>query len=113
MATEIVVTDEFRVWYEALTAKEQDRVTFYVELLMEAGTSLDFPHSSGVSSKKFPSLRELRIQYAGQPYRVLYAFDPIRQAVLLVGGNKTGKGRWYVEAIHTAERLLEEYLRGL
>ena len=42
-----------------------------------------------------------------------YAFDPFRQAVLLIGGVKTGKGnRWYEEAIRTADRLFGEYLRG-
>ena len=58
-------------------------------------------------------MRELRIQHAGEPYRVLYAFDPIRQAVLLVGGTKTGSGnRWYTQAIRLADRLFAEYLRG-
>jgi hypothetical protein len=43
----------------------------------------------------------------------LYAFDPIRQAILLVGGVKTGKGkRWYEEAIRLADKLFAEYLRG-
>lgn len=46
---------------------------------------LPFPYSSIARSKK---LRELRIQHAGQPHRVLYAFDPKRNAVLLLGGNK-------------------------
>jgi hypothetical protein len=59
-------------------------------------------------------MRELRIQHAGKPYRVLYAFDPVRQAVLLVGGVKAGKGnRWYEEAIRLADRLFDEYLRGV
>jgi hypothetical protein len=57
-------------------------------------------------------MRELRIQHAGKPYRVLYAFDPFRQAILLVGGEKTGKDRWYEAAIRLADRLLEEYLRA-
>jgi len=40
-------------------------------------------------------MRELRVQHAGRPYRVLYAFDPRRVAILLIGGDKTGDDRWY------------------
>jgi hypothetical protein len=57
-------------------------------------------------------MRELRIQHAGEPYRILYAFDPKRQAILLVGGKKTGKDRWYEGAIRLADKLLDEYLHG-
>jgi hypothetical protein len=49
----------------------------------------------------------------GHPYRILYAFDPIRQAILLVGGDKTGDSRWYEKAIRLADKLFSEYLRGL
>lgn len=59
-------------------------------------------------------MRELRIQHAGDPYRILSAFDPTRQAVLLIGGLKAGKGnRWYEQAIRIADRLFDEYLRGV
>jgi hypothetical protein len=57
-------------------------------------------------------MRELRVQHSGRPYRILYAFDPIRQAILLMGGEKTGDDRWYEKAIRLADRLFEQYLRG-
>ena len=56
---------------------------------------LRFPHSSGVKGSKHDHMRELRIQHQGRPYRVLYAFDPRRVAILLIGGDKTGDDRWY------------------
>jgi hypothetical protein len=56
-------------------------------------------------------MRELRIQHGGQPYRVLYAFDPDRAAVLLLGGVKTGNDRWYDEHVPQADRIWREYLR--
>jgi hypothetical protein len=40
-------------------------------------------------------MKELRIQHSGRPYRVLFAFDPRRCAILLIGGDKTGNDRWY------------------
>jgi hypothetical protein len=48
----------------------------------------DFPHSSKVGSSRFPQMRELRTQSAGRPLRTLYAFTPLRSAILLIGGDK-------------------------
>jgi hypothetical protein len=60
------------------------------------------------------AMRELRVQHMGEPYRILCVFDPARQAALLVGSNKIGKGnRWYKGAIRLAEPLYDEYLRGV
>lgn len=92
MATEVIVTDEFKNWYSELSENEQAAVERVVGLLIEHGATLRFPHSSGIHGSKFRWMRELRIQHAGEPYRVLYAFDPIRQAILLVGGIKTAQG---------------------
>jgi hypothetical protein len=112
MATEITVTDQFKGWFEGLNESEQEAVVRVVGLLEERGVNLEFPFSSGIKGSAYAAMRELRIQQGGNPYRVLYAFDPIRQAVLLVGGVKTGKGnRWYEEEIRTADRLFGEYLR--
>jgi len=84
-----------------------------VGLSEERGVNLEFPFSSGIKGSVYAAMRELRIQQGGNPYRVLYAFDPARQAVLLVGGVKTGKGnRWYEDAIRLADRLFGEYLQG-
>jgi hypothetical protein len=49
-------------------------------------------------------MRELRIQHEGRPYRVLYAFDPRRSAILLIGGDKTRSDRWYEEFVPAADR---------
>ena len=58
-------------------------------------------------------MRELRIQHQGRPYRVLYAFDPNRAAVLLIGGDKTGEKRWYEIFVPIADRLGDEHLADL
>ncbi len=55
-------------------------------------------------------MRELRIQHKGEPYRVLYAFDPNRAAILLVGGVKTGEDRWYVKHVPLADKLYDAHL---
>lgn len=59
-------------------------------------------------------MRELRVQHEGRPYRVLYAFDPRRAAILLIGGDKTGLGdRWYVEFVPKADALYDAHLEML
>jgi len=71
------------------------------------------PHSSGVEISRHPHMRELRIQHEGRPYRVLYAFDPRRAAILLIGGVKTGNDRWYEEYVPRADAIYDCHLREL
>ncbi|MGH7649807.1 MAG: type II toxin-antitoxin system RelE/ParE family toxin, partial [Gemmatimonadaceae bacterium] len=68
------------------------------------------PYSSGVVTSRHAHMRELRVQHGGRPYRVLYAFDPRRAAILLVGGDKTGDDRWYERFVPVADRLYDEHL---
>ncbi|MFI4937033.1 MAG: type II toxin-antitoxin system RelE/ParE family toxin [Candidatus Berkiellales bacterium] len=62
---------------------------------------------------KYSHMRELRIQHKGKPYRVLYAFDPNRMAILLLGGSKVGDNRWYKKNIPLAEKLYSKQLKKL
>lgn len=113
MTWEVEYTDEFDDWWSSLGEPEQDDIAATVGLLEEKGPSLPFPHSSGIESSRHNHMRELRIQHAGDPYRVLYAFDPKRSAILLLGGNKTGNDRWYQEHIPIADDLYDDHLRTL
>jgi hypothetical protein len=58
-------------------------------------------------------MRELRVQHQGRPYRVFYAFDPRRAAILLIAGDKTGDGRFYERLTPVADRLYDEHLEEL
>lgn len=58
-------------------------------------------------------MRELRIQHRGRPYRILYAFDPRRTAILLIGGGKTGDDRWYERLTPRADTIYDAYLDEL
>jgi hypothetical protein len=109
MATEVIYTDEFASWFERLSEAEQDRVYVSVGLLEAYGVTLPFPHSSAIEGASF-ALRELRTQVKGDPLRTLYAFDPTRQAVLLIGGDKSGNERFYQRMIPVAERIWSDYL---
>ena len=113
MAWEVEFSDEFGEWWNDLTAAEQQSVDFTVSILQEAGPTLRMPHSSGVETSCHTHMRELRIQHEGRPYRVLYAFDPRRAAMLLIGGDKTGNNRWYEEYVPLADTIYDRHLRGL
>jgi hypothetical protein len=110
MAWDVEYTDEFGEWWDGLTERLQDDIDVVVDLLQERGPSLEFPFSSGVSGSEFSHMRELRVQHKGEPYRILYAFDPVRAAILLIGGCKTGDDRWYEKFIPIADRLYTKHL---
>jgi hypothetical protein len=110
MPWEVEYTDEFEGWWDGLVLAEQESVGALVELLEEQGPALSFPHSSQIAGIKHGKLRELRIQHRGRPYRVLYAFDPRRTALLLLGGDKTGKDRWYEQHVPRADALFRSHL---
>jgi hypothetical protein len=113
MEYEVEYTDEFREWWDGLSAEEQNRISKTVLLLEEEGPQLGDPHSSAIYGSRHPHMRELRIQFQGRPYRILYAFDPRRVAILLIGGDKTGDKRWYVRFIPLADDLYDQHLREI
>ena len=113
MEWDVEHTDEFEDWWNSLGEREQEQVTASVELLAERGPTLPYPHSSGIETSKHDHMRELRVQIGGDPYRVFYAFDPRRTAILLIGGDKTGNDRFYEEYVPVADRLYDVHLEEL
>lgn len=113
MKWDVEYTGEFEEWWDSLSESEQEDVSASIQLLEERGPNLGFPHSSGISGSKHSHMRELRTQHSGKPYRTLYAFDPRRNAILLIGGNKTGDNRWYEKHIVIADRVYDEHLQQL
>lgn len=109
---EVLGTEEFEHWFLDLDDADSMAVARSVGLLEAKGTALGYPYSSAISNSKYP-LRELRIQSGGRPLRVFYAFDPLRQAVLLLGGDKTGDDRFYTRLIPKAEAIWEKYLHDI
>ena len=113
MRWEVEYTDEFGRWWPGLSEEEQVSLAASIQLLEERGPNLGFPHSSGVNSSGHGPMRELRTQHLGRPLRTLYAFDPRRNAILLIGGDKTGDDRWYEVYVPLADRLYDEHLTQL
>ena len=113
MSWDVEYTDEFRAWWDTLTESQQDDVAAAVQLLMDDGPQLRFPHASGVEGSRHSHRREWRVQSGGRPLRMFYAFDPRRIAILLIRGDKTGDERFYDTSIPIADRLYETYVDEL
>lgn len=113
MAWELLYTEEYENWFKTLTKAEQEDVLSVVDLLITEGPHLPRPYADTLKgASKVKNLKELRIQHSGNPYRVFYAFDPERRAILLCGGRKGGARdkRFYDRMIPMAERVFLDHL---
>lgn len=110
---DVEFTGEFFEWWTGVNEDTRTSIAAKVLLLRERGPSLGFPYASGVLTSRHAHLRELRVQSGGRPFRVLHAFDPRRIAVLLVGGDRTGDGRFYEAIVARADRLYDRHLAQL
>lgn len=100
-------------WYESLTETWQDEIDVVTYLLEHYGPAIPRAYSKPAEGSTYSHMLELRIQCQGHPIRILYAFDPKRTAILLIGGDKTGDGRWYKKNIPKADELYKQHLASL
>ncbi len=106
-------SNEFEMWFTNLNEALQDDVLITIGLLEEHGPQLRRPYADTLEGSTLSNLKELRVQHRGEPYRILFAFDPKREALLLIGGNKMGDKRWYKRMIPLAEGIFERHLATL
>jgi hypothetical protein len=105
LSWEIILVPEVHDWYLGLDDLSASLVRDAVELLAERGPALGRPAADRITGSSLHNLKELRPGSAGRTeIRILFIFDPQRQAVLLVAGDKAGDlTRWYRDAIKLAE----------
>lgn len=118
MVYEIERTNEFTEWWDGLSEKEQVEVAKIVGVLAEKGPNLKRPYAGKIEgSKKIPNLKELIIQFEGDPYRVFFMFDQRKFGILLLGAIKTGgkkaQAAWYKARIAEVEPIYEQYVAEL
>jgi hypothetical protein len=112
MAWEVEFTDQFGDWLSGLTEDEQDRVAAAVVVLRDRGPGLGRPFVDTFKGSRHANMKELRPR--GGNLRVLFAFDPRRMAILLIGGDKTNRwNAWYREFIPIADQLYDDHLERL
>ncbi len=109
MSWDVILLKEVETWYFTLDPDAMTAVTGAIDLLELEGPTLGRPTVDKVNGSKFHSMKELRP--AGTSIRILFIFDPRRQAILLLGGDKAGNWKgWYDKNIPIAERRYENWL---
>jgi hypothetical protein len=106
----VLLDPDFESWLYEQEPGVRTSITAHAKLLETCGPALGRPQVDTLKRARLPNLKELRVQYQGNPWRVLFIFDPWRQAILLVGGNKQGNERWYKTAIPLAEKRYKRHL---
>ena len=112
MAWEIEYTDEFEAWWADLTPAEGKSIRAAVEMLEQHGPALGRPFVDTVKGSRYANMKELRPRRGN--IRILFAFNPLRTAILLIGGDKTNRWEaWYEAMIPIADDLYDVHLREL
>lgn len=106
----VLLDPDFAQWLREQESGVRTAITGRARLLAERGPDLSRPYVDTLKGSGLPNLKELRVQYKGDPWRVLFVFDPERRAILLVGGNKQGDKRWYDKMIPIAEQRYQRHL---
>ncbi|GIJ21283.1 hypothetical protein Vlu01_19070 [Micromonospora lutea] len=115
---EVVLHPEVEAWFLGLCRSDPasaDLVAEAIELLAEQGPALGRPLVDRLKGSMFHHMKELRPGSAGSSeIRMIFAFDPAREAVFLVAGDKSGQWQsWYRTAIPLADARFEEHLTRL
>jgi len=105
---EVDLHDDFVTEYRDLSKDVQDELLAHIELLEQFGPQLGRPHADTLNGSHHPNMKELRFSAASGVWRVAFAFDPNRKAILLVAGDKSGGGekRFYRQLIEKADEQL-------
>lgn len=113
MSWDVEFTGQFEDWWSSLSENEQVEISAKVELLQERGPTLPRPHADVITTSRHANMKELRGKVEERHLRVLYAFDPRRTALLLLGGDKTGDPKWYEKFVPIADDLFDQHLKQL
>lgn len=114
MEWKIILLDEYEDWFDELDEKLQDAIYEDILVLEKIGPGLGRPHVDTLNVKKgTKKIKELRTEFKGQVYRSLFAFDPKQSAVFLLGGNKSGKNKWYDKNIPKAQKRYKKHLESI
>ncbi|EKM0528550.1 type II toxin-antitoxin system RelE/ParE family toxin [Cronobacter turicensis] len=113
MAWTVIFTDRFNDWYQQQPEGLQDRIAALLWTLRCSGPLVGRPLVDTVKGSRYPNLKELRVQYGGEPWRIFFAFDAARQAVVLCGGNKRSQKLFYDALIRQAEEEFFLHVRAM
>jgi hypothetical protein len=115
MRWEVKFHHDFEPEYSELSEPVQDELLAGMALLREFGPKLGRPHADTLSGSKHANLKELRFKAGGGVWRVVYAFDPNREGIVLLAGDKAGVGekRFYKQLIAKSEKRYGAHLASI
>jgi hypothetical protein len=115
MGWRVLFHPEFDTEFREMAVDLQDELLAHVMLLAKFGPSLGRPTVDTLKGSRHGNMKELRFGWEGEVWRVVFAFDPKREAILLAGGDKGGvdQRRFYRRLIATADRRFDDYLAGI
>ncbi len=115
MVWSVAFHQAFRAEFDELGEAVQDELLAMVELLKVAGPQMRRPGTDTLKASKHANMKELRFDAADGVWRVAYAFDPNREAILLVAGDKSGvaQKRFYKALIAKADQRFDEHIVAL
>ncbi len=107
--------DDFEPEFRAFEPAVQDALFAVAKLLTDYGPQLGRPYADTLNGSKYANMKELRFEASDGVWRVAFAFDPRRQAILLVAGDKSGgsQKRFYNQLIATADRRFSAHVDRL
>lgn len=115
MTWQVVFHDAFKPEFDALTESVQDELLAMVELLKVAGPHLRRPGADTLKGSRHANMKELRFEAGDGVWRAAYAFDPVRRAIILVAGDKSGVSgkRFYKALMARADARFDRHLETL
>ena len=115
MTWRVEIAEEFEPEFFALQYEVQDTILTVTRLLRQFGPQLGRPQVDTLNVSRHANMKEMRLSVAGGEWRVAFAFDPVRRAMLLVAGDKSGGGerRFYRALIRKADERFDRHLAQL
>ena len=106
---------EFEPEFFSLQLEAQDAILTTTRLLRQFGPQLGRPQVDTLNGSRHANMKEMRFSAAGGEWRVAFAFDPVRRAMLLVAGDKSGGGerRFYRALLRKADERFDRHLARL
>lgn len=108
---QVIFDEDFDREFESYAPGLQDQVLAKAGLLEMFGPGLGRPHADHLKGSAYPNMKELRLRFEAQVWRIAYAFDPRRNAILLAAGDKQGQDekRFYKDLIALADRRFAKH----
>lgn len=111
----VLIHDAFEPEFDNLPEAVQDEILAHAKLLERFGPLLGRPRVDTLNGSRHSNMKELRFEAADGVWRIAFAFDPKRRAVLLVAGDKSGgsERRFYAELIRKADARFDAHIARL